>query len=65
MMVGALFGAPSSRATAKAFVLVACLAAQLARAQRPTWNDVTFDPSVDRRNNWCDQSARGTSLLPP
>ena len=29
------------------------LLAPLARAQKPTWNDVTFDESIDRRNDWC------------
>jgi hypothetical protein len=30
------------------------LLAPLARAQKPTWNDVTFDTSLDRRNDWCE-----------
>jgi hypothetical protein len=39
-------------------VAVLCLSltllAPLARAQKPTWNDATFDTSIDRRNDWCE-----------
>ncbi len=53
-----MLGARAAAVPALLLVLAAALA-PLARAQKPTWNDVTFDPSIDRRNDWCPLMAQG------
>ena len=55
----AMAGAKAAAVPALLLVFVAALT-PLARAQKPTWNDVTFDTSIDRRNNWCPLMAQGS-----
>ena len=56
-----------SQMAAKRGVGLLCIAAimTLTQAQKPTWNDVTFDPSVDRRNDWCLKMGSGICIASP